>query len=220
MANILFWNQGSGSTAGLKCSGVPDFSAPEAKRIAAEYMRGYYTLTNVLNTTIDEENYGNLGWQRDYLADAVAGDIVWMVVVPPNHKVIDFAMQVKESMDEYSSIAGMDGFVLTPVAATITKPGNLGVLEPIDYKDDISTLTFGTPVVGTTMTGANLVATYPDTREIVLAPTDVNAFVPPNTYYAVGIRIDTLPAGKTLYDVTATLGIIAHARDYDTQTQM
>ena len=131
MANILFWNQGSGSTAGLKCSGVPDYSAPESKRVAAEYMRGFYTLTNVINSQVDTENYGNLGWQGDYLAGGKAGDVVWMLLVPPNHKVLDFTLQVKESMDEFSSIADMTGFTLTPVAALITKPDELW-LNPDD----------------------------------------------------------------------------------------
>ena len=220
MANILFWNQGSGSTAGLKCSGVPDYSAPESKRVAAEYMRGFYTLTNVINSQIDTENYGNLGWQGDYLAEGKAGDVVWMLLVPPNHKVLDFTLQVKESMDEFSSIADMTGFTLTPVAALITKPDESGVAQPIDYSDALSDLTFGTPVVGTTMTGANLTTAYPNTQEIVLAPKDANTFLPPNTYYAVGVRIDALPAGKTLADLPATIGLIAHAMDYDTQTQM
>lgn len=220
MANILFWNQGSGSTVGLKCDGVPDYSAPESKRIAAEYMRGFYTLTNVINSQVDVENYGNLGWQNEYFANVAVGDVVWMLLVPPNHKVIDFAMQVKESMDEYSTMADMAGFTLTPVASLITKPNSSGVPMPIDYKDDLSSLTFGAPVVGTTMTGANLGTTYPDTKEIVLVPTDADTFLPPNTYYAVGIRVDALPNGKTLADLPATVGLIAHAMDYDTQTQM
>lgn len=145
---------------------------------------------------------------------------MWMLLVPPNHKVLDFTLQVKESMDEFSSIADMAGFTLTPVAALITKPDESGVAQPIDYSDDLSDLTFGTLVVGTTMTGANLTTAYPKTQEIVLAPKDANTFLPPNTYYAVGVRIDALPAGKTLADLPATIGLIAHAMDYDTQTQM
>ena len=60
MAHFNMWYQGQRKWNPLKCSGVPDATCPQSMRIAGEYMRGFFTLTNVLNPNLE---YDNLGYE-------------------------------------------------------------------------------------------------------------------------------------------------------------
>lgn len=203
MAHISLWFQGSIPVMALNCDGSMPQTCPKSQRIAAEYNRGYYTLTNVINPNIHLDDAGIETPLKRMLAGAKVGDYIWFALVPPKHHILDvFAYnEVTETFN--SSLQSMGGITLSLVTAKF---------KPADANGDCEFL-------DEVIHGELAMPDTPDAEEQFLrVATDITN--PPRRWTGVGVRIDALPAGKTLADIVGKIAVGAHAMDYDSQTFM
>ena len=204
MANHLMWFQGNSAGFYPNCDGGPEFQCPKSKRIAAEYMRDFFTLTNVVAPYFDPDNYGNMGWAYEKLKDIKEGDTLWLVLVPPKHKVIDVAIESAEAKLEDADIGTLGGLSVDLVGAKFDQ-GDGGVCEPVG---DVTTHTS---------------VTFPDGEdaEPVFQAADVNILNNTKEWYGVGIKVNALPTTvDSLADITGFIAVIAHVYSYDYQLHM
>lgn len=204
MANILMWHQGSRTTTAFDCGGGPQFSCPESKRVAAEYKRGFYTLTNVLNPNWDNNYYGRENWQQKLVEDVKVGDVVWFVLVPPKHNTYDVAVFAEETLTDGSTLASLSGMRADLVTAKFTEAGNNNLCEPTNL---------------TTQGTVNFPAgTDPDE---VFIQKKIEVVNNPKEWLGVGLRINSFPTGATsLENIRAKIAVVAHVLGYDAQTHM
>lgn len=205
MANLLMWYQGNAATNVPNCGEGPEFQCPVSKRIASEYGRDHYTLTNVVNPNMGEYARDD-GWLNRKYAEVKAGDILWLILVPPVHCVEDVAIITEETMAEYSSMESLGGGIMTLVGAKFSAADETtGLCVPVGLVTDYNVVNFAA--------GALAKPTADRTKtDIFLAPTE---------WYGVGIRVDTMPTGLvSLADITAKIAVVAHVQGYDSQTHM
>lgn len=204
MANILMWHQGSRTTKAFDCGGGPQFSCPESKRVAAEYKRGFYTLTNVLNPNWDNNYYGRENWQQKLVEDVKVGDVVWFVLVPPKHNTYDVAAFAEETLTDGSTLASLAGMRADLVTAKFSEAGNNNLCEPTNL---------------TTQGTVNFPAgTDPDE---VFVQKKIEVVNSPKEWLGVGLRINAFPTGATsLENIRAKIAVVAHVLGYDAQTHM
>ena len=89
MAHKQMWFQGDKQNLCVDCGEGYQFTCPKSKRTADEYVRGFYTHTGVINPNTEYDNYGNETPQFKAMKDVKVGDYVWLVCVPPKHRVLD-----------------------------------------------------------------------------------------------------------------------------------
>lgn len=205
MANLLMWYQGNAGSKFPNCDGGPEFQCPVSKRIAAEYGRDHFTLTNVVNPNLGDYGH-NEGWLNRAYDEVEAGDILWLILVPPVHCVEDVAIITEETMAEFSSMESLGGAVVTLVGAKFEAADDeTGLCAPVGSVTDYNVVNFAAgelakPTADRTKT------------DIFLAPTE---------WYGVGIRIDTMPTDAvSLADITAKIAVVAHVQGYDSQIHM
>lgn len=203
MAHLKMWYQGAGEYKVPKCDGKPDFVCPQSRRVAAEYLRGYFTLTNVLNPNLEVDNLGYETWLFKELETVAVGDYLWMVLVPPKHHVQDVFTYNEATMTELSSLTTMAGITLTLVTGKFKEADAAGNCEMTDEVEH----------------GSLVMPAGADAKEQFLrAATDITN--DPETWTGVGVRVDALPSGKTLADIIGKIVVGAHVLDYDAQTFM
>lgn len=204
MAHFNMWYQGQRKWNPLKCSGVPDATCPQSLRIAGEYMRGFFTLTNVLNPNLE---YDNLGYELPIyqeLAKAKVGDYIWQVLVPPMHTIVDVFLYNKTLLTpENSTYASFGGITLTLITGTFKAADANGDCPMTDERTQ-GTLTMPEGAAAT--------------QQFFCKQTPITN--PPDTWTGVGFKIDALPANKTLADIVGAIVTGAHVMDYDAQTFM
>lgn len=204
MANILMWFQGNSAGEYPNCEGGPEFQCPKSKRIAATYMRDFFTLTNVIAPYFDPDNYGNEGWMKRRLAEVAVGDTLWLALVPPKHKVIDVAIESYEPNIDLAALASLGGLSVDLVGAKFAE-GVDGVCEPTAVATVHASVVFPTGE-----------AAAPQFQQA-----DVDLVNGIGEWYGVGITIKALPtAAASLADITAVIAVIAHAHSYDYQLHM
>ena len=204
MANILMWHQGRREFSSPDCGGGPQFSCPESKRVAAEYNRGHYTLTNVLNPNWDNNYYGRENWQQKLVEDVKVGDVVWFLLAPPKHNVYDVAAFAEETLTDGSTLSSLAGLRADLVTAKFAEKNDNGLCEP----------------TGLTNQGAvNFPSgTNPDEIFVQKKVEIVNG---PKEWLGIGLRINAMPTGKTdLSTIRAKIAVVAHVLGYDAQTHM
>ena len=87
MADLILWNQGKLDFIVPKCSNDRPATCPMSKRVASEYGTGYFTLSNAICPYVTRE-------KRDQtlarpLQEIKADDYIWLLLVPPEHMVLD-----------------------------------------------------------------------------------------------------------------------------------
>lgn len=205
MANIKMWHQGGGSYSPLPCGDKNIFTCPESKRIAAEYMRDFFFLTNVFYPTYDSFGNGSY-YQQEIAGEVQTGDIIWFGLVPPMHHTMDIAGYAERTSAYGSSLDSLGGFKGTLVTALFNKATDAdnAVCEPIDIKTH----------------GKLEFAAAPDVAQQFVRG-EVNRTTTPTQWLGLGLRIDTMPKGETnLANITAKLVVGGHVLGYDAQTTM
>lgn len=204
MANILMWYQGNASGDYPNCEGGPQFQCPVSKRIAAGYMRDFFTLTNVIAPYFDPDNFGNEGWAKRRLEDVAVGDTMWLLLVPPKHKVVDVAIESHEAKIDLASLASLGGLSVDLVGAKFAE-GVDGVCEPTAVATVHASVLFPSDAAAVPQFQVADTAIVTGTTE----------------WYGVGINIKAMPTGTTsLADIKAVIAVIAHAYSYDYQLHM
>lgn len=203
MAHKSIWYQGVTPYVVPKCDGKIPQTCPQSKRVAGEYARGFYTLTNVVNPNIFYDDYGVELPIKKELRELGVGDILWFILVPPKHKLIDVFAYNETTYTEHSSLQTFAGISLSLVTGTFT-----GVDENGDC-----------PMTNETNHGTLVFPDSDDATEQFLVA-DVNTVNGISTYTGVGLKIDALPDGVTLADIVGKLAVGGHVLDYDAQTFM
>ena len=205
MANHLMWFQGNAAGTYPNCEGGPEFQCPKSKRIAAEYMRDFFTLTNVIAPYFDPDNFGNMGWGYEKLKEVEVDDTLWLVLVPPKHKVIDVAIESHAANIELASLASLGGLSVDLVGAKFAE-GVDGVCAPVTEPLTVhASVLFPSGEAAEEQFQAAAVGITNSTKE----------------WYGIGINIKALPTGATsLADITALIAVIAHVYSYDYQLHM
>lgn len=204
MANILMWHQGRREFNPLDCGGGPQFSCPESKRVAAEYNRGHYTLTNVLNPNWDNNYYGRENWQQSLVDEVKVGDVVWFLLAPPKHNVYDVAAFAEETLTDGSTLSSLAGLRADLVTAKFAEKNANGLCEP----------------TALTNQGAVNFPSGTNPGEIFVQK-KVEIVNGPKEWLGVGLRINAMPTGKTdLSTIRAKIAVVAHVLGYDAQTHM
>lgn len=197
------WFQGAAPFVVPKCDGKIPQTCPKSKRIAHEYTRGYFTLTNVFNPNIFFDDYGVETPLKKELAEAKVGDYLWAILVPPKHHIIDVFVYNELTTTAHSSLQTMGGITLSLVT---------GKFKAADDNGDClmaNEVNHGTLVMP---------ATADAKEQFLRAAVDVTN--DSDTWTGVGVKIDALPDGKTLADIVGKIVVGAHAYDFDAQTLM
>lgn len=201
--HIKLWYQGKEPFVIPKCDGKPTFTCPESRRIAAEYTRGFYTLTNVLNPNIAYDGLGYSTWLPDELRKVEVGDTLWLVLVPPKHHIADVFAYNEQTLTEHSSLQSMGGLSFELVT---------GRFKSADANGDCA-------LSGEESHGVVTMPATADAKEQFLrAATDITN--DGETWTGVGIKLSALPTDKTLADIVGKLVVGCHVWDYDAQTFM
>lgn len=203
MAHKQLWYQGTTPFNPLKCDGRPEFTCPSSKRVAAEYMRDYFTLTNVLNPNTFYDNLGVESWLYKELQSVKVGDVLWLALVPPKHHVSDVFAYNEATTTEHSSLASMGGITLSLVTGIFKEADENGNCEVSSQE------THGTLAMPE---GAE-----PD-EQFLRAAVDITT--QPKNWVGIGFKVDALPANRTLADFVGKIVIGCHAVGYDAQTYM
>lgn len=218
MANIIMFHQGRGHDYNpLNCGGGPEFTAPTSKRIAAEYHRGFYTLTNVLNPNWDNNWYGRENWQQKLIADVKVGDTIWFVYVPPKHKLIDVAAYGEKTLTDASSLESLSGMELELVVGKVdVDSGKKKSDSKVVAANDATTCNpSGVEVKGTLSFPAG------NDPDEIFVQSDIGQITAPKKGLLVGLKVKAYPKGKKdLKDIRAKLAVVAHVISYDSQTHM
>lgn len=206
MADILMWHQGAGPEFKLPdCQGGPSFTCPQSKRIAAEYARDFYFLTNVLNPNWDNTFNGRHTWQNDLAADVKAGDTIWFVLVPPKHTVYDIAAYAEATLTEASSLTSLAGMTADLVTAVFNKAAEDGTCEPVAAPTVQASLSFPAGAA----------------PEEVFVTKKLEVTTTPVQWIGVGLKVTAMPTGSTtLEDIRSKIVVGAHVFGYDAQTHM
>lgn len=203
MAQHIMWFQGAAEFRIPNCDGKPTFKCPESKRTAAEYMRGYFTLTNVMNPNVEYDNLGYETWLYKHLSEVKVGDYLWLVLVPPKHHVYDVFAFNETTLTEASSLASMADISLDLVT------GQFKAADAEGKCDMTNEATYGTLAFPAGV----------DAKEQFLrAAVDVTNDV--ETWTGVGFKVSALPNNRTLADIIGRIAIGAHVLDYEAQVFM
>ena len=203
MAHKSLWFQGKTPYVVPKCDGKIPQTCPTSTRIAHEYTRGFFTLTNVLNPNIFYDDYGVETPLKKELEEVVVGDYLWLTLVPPKHHVIDVFAYNEVTTTNTSSLLTMGGITLALVTGTFKKAdanGDCGVSNIANF-------------------GSLIMPATADAKEQFLRDA-VGVTNDGETWLGVGVRVDALPAGKSLANIIGKIVVGAHVMDYDAQTFM
>ena len=203
MAHLMRWHQGAAEFRIPNCDGKPTFKCPESRQVAAEYLRGFFTLTNVLNPNIEYDNLGYETWLFKDLKEAKVGDYLWLVLVPPKHHMMDVFAFNEATFTEASNLATFAGITLTLVTGEFKEADKEGKCE-MQNEATHGTLAFPD--------GADA------KPQFLRAAVDITNDV--ETWTGVGFKIDALPNNGTLADFIGKIAIGTHVLDYDAQTFM
>lgn len=168
-----------------------------AKRIAAEYAHGIFTLGNSFNPMF---SIGQAEALKDYAVGV--GDVIDLFVVPPCHTLMDVAAKTVPVQFErgYQGEANSDGVVFTVVARILNKDTlkETGQVELVTALDSV------------------VLNTHSFQRSAI-KPTDGGYFVSEDECVVVGLKVNALPADKNvkLYDVTGRVEVSSHVLDYE-----
>lgn len=208
MANHIMFHQGKGKVFTLPdCGGGPQFTAPTSKRIAAEYHRGFYTLTNVLNPVWDNNYYGRENWQQKFLQDVAVGDTIWCLYVPPKHNVYDVAGYAEKTFADGSSLESIGGAEFELVSGTV----------------EVQTVRMASEVnqdVAVTEVKTHGTLAFPEGTNPaeVFAQAKIEKVTVPGKGMVVGLKVNKMPKGKlNLADIRAKIAVVAHVMSYDAQ---
>ena len=209
MANHIMYHQGKGHKFSLpECGGGPQFTCPTSKRVAAEYHRGFYTLTNVFNPHMDNNYYGREHWQQKMAEDIKVGDVVWFVYVPPKHSLYDVAAYGEKTLADASSLESLAGMELELLTGSVNVTS--GMKEDTVTCDPTDLASHGT-------------LSFPSGTdpEEVAVQAKIEKFTAPKKGIVVGLKVNRMPTGKlTLQDIRSKLAVVAHVLSYDSQTHM
>lgn len=206
MAHFIMFHQGKAQELSLPdCGGGPKFDCPRSKRIAAEYRRGFFTLTNVLNPNLNGVEYcGSSYWQYRLADEVQIGDTIWFVLVPPKHKLLDVASYGEATLVEGSSLASLGGLTADLVVGKFKAADANGLCEPTEIE------TKGT-------------VAFPEGAdpEEIFVQADVNKVTQPTEWLSVGLKITALPTDAvSLAELQARVAVVAHVMDYDAQIHL
>lgn len=203
MAHIQMWVQGEQSLVSLDCGEIYKFSCPKSKRTAIEYDRGYFTHTAVLspNQVYDQRGQESQVWRM--LQEAKVGDYLWLVLVPPMHKIDDVFAYNDTLMMENSSLASFGGISVSLVTGKFKAP-DADKNCPMAGEESHGTLAFPEHTVATPAKAQFL------SKDVTM----VNDL---ETWTGVGLKIDALPKDGALANITGRLVVGAHTRDYEGQ---
>ena len=206
MAHFIMFHQGNSNNFSLPdCGGGPQFDCPRSKRIAAEYRRGFFTLTNVLNPNLNGVEYcGSSYWQHRLADEVQVGDTLWFVLVPPKHKLLDVAAYGEATFAEGSSLASLGGLTADLVVGKYAAADANGNCTPTGVETQ-GTVAFPEGV---------------DPEEIFVQA-DVNKVTKPKEWLSVGLKITALPTDAvSLAEIEARVAVVAHVMDYDAQIHL
>lgn len=203
MAHKSIWFQGKTPYVVPKCDGKIPQTCPQSKRTAAEYNRGYFTLTNVIHPNNFFDDYGVESPLKKELREVKVGDYLWFALVPPKHHMTDVFVFNEPTFVEHSSLETMAGITLTLVT---------GEFKAADAQGDCAMANETTH--GTVSFPAGADAKEQFLRAAVDITTDIE------TWVGVGVKVDALPANKSLADIVGKIVVGTHAIDYDAQTHM
>lgn len=203
MAHIQMWVQGEQTLLNLECGELYKFTCPKSKRTAIEYDRGYFTHTNVLSPIQNFHNRGKESQVWRMLNDAKVGDYLWLVLVPPMHKVIDVFAYNDALMTEISSLSSFAGIKLSLVSGKFKAP------------DAAKNCAVDGEVVHGALTFPEHTAQNP--AKIQFLSVDATIVNDPETWTGVGIKVDALPRDGALAGITGRLVVGAHTLDYEGQ---
>lgn len=206
MAHFIMFHQGKNQNLSLPdCGGGPQFDCPRSKRIAAEYRRGFFTLTNVLNPNLNGVEYcGSSYWQHRLADEVQIGDTLWFVLVPPKHKLIDVAAYGEATFAEGSTLASLGGLTADLVVGKFAAADTNGQCTPTEVE------TKGT-------------VAFPEGAdpEEIFVQADVNKVTQPTEWLSVGLKITALPTeAVSLAEIEARVAVVAHVMDYDAQIHL
>lgn len=203
MAHKSIWFQGKKPFVVPECDGRIPQTCPLSKRIAAEYNRGYYTLTNVL---VPNVMYDDIGYElplKQELRELKVGDYLWMILVPPQHMVIDMFIYNDTTNAMHSNLDTMGGITLSLVSGKFSKA---------DSNGDCG-------VSGEKVEGTIVMPAGPNAKQQFVVSTS-GTVLDAEKWVGIGIKIDALPNNKTLADIVGRIVVGAHVVDYDAQVFM
>ena len=206
MAHFIMFHQGKNQNLSLPdCGGGPQFDCPRSKRIAAEYRRGFFTLTNVLNPNLNGVEYcGSSYWQHRLADEVQIGDTIWFVLVPPKHKLLDVASYGEATLAEGSTLASLGGLTADLVVGKFKAADANGLCEPTEIE-------------------TNGTVAFPEGAdpEEIFVQADVNKVTQPTEWLSVGLKITALPTeAVSLAEIEARVAVVAHVMDYDAQIHL
>lgn len=204
MTHKQMWFQGDKQNLCVDCGEGYQFTCPKAKRTADEYVRGFYTHTGVINPNTEYDNYSNETPQFKAMKDVKVGDYVWLVCVPPKHRVLDVFAYNDTTLVEHSRLDSFAGIELELVTGTFHAAdagGNCAMLE----ETNIGKLTF-----------PQSTTTDPAKRQFVWKALEVMNDL--ETWYGVGFKVVALPHEGALADIVGKIGIGAHTLACEAQT--
>lgn len=169
--------------------------APE--RIAAEYMHGFFTLSNSFNPLF------SVG-QADAIKNASvkAGDFIALLKVPSLHTMVDVFVRTVPAQSErgYAPVHNSDGLVFTVVAKTynrdtVTEKGS------VEFTTELNAVTAGTAMF----------------KRSTIKPNDGGYFIPNDEFVVIGLKVESLPTDKnvSLEEVTSRVEVATHVWDYE-----
>lgn len=226
MAHFIMFHQGNSNNFSLPdCGGGPQFDCPRSKRIAAEYRRGFFTLTNVLNPNLNGVEYcGSSYWQHRLADEVKVGDTLWFVLVPPKHKLLDVAAYGEATFAEGSSLASLGGLTADLVVGKYSA-ANANGQSTSTGGETTGTVAFPYANGQCTPTGVETKGTVAFPKgvdpEEIFVQADVNKVTKPKEWLSVGLKITALPTDAvSLAEIEARVAVVAHVMDYDAQIHL
>lgn len=166
-------------------------------RIAAEYMHGFFTLSNSFNPLFSvgqAEAIQNAGVK--------VGDFIALFKVPSLHTMTDVFVRTVKAQSErgYAPVYNSDGLVFsvevkTYNSDTVTEKGS------VELTTELNAVTAGTSMF----------------KRSAIKPGDGGYFIPEGEFVVVGLKVESLPTDKkvSLEEVTSRVEVAAHVWDYE-----
>ena len=196
MTDLFLWNQGVPEIIIPRCSGDRPATCPSSLRVASEYNTGFFTLSNTICPHIN--------WDKSDptlvrpLRDIKVDDYIWLVLVPPEHTIIDAFIKselLTASGSSYESLAGVE--LVLSMAVFDKADETTGICPDKNSEAPLVTLTFSN-----------------DERSF--ARSDMNYTFTNNKWIGLGVKVNALPRDGYLADITASIVVGAHILGYDT----
>jgi hypothetical protein len=233
MSNIQLFKGGTPQTTFPGCFGQQLFDAPFARRVAAEYARGYFTLGESLQPAFRP-------YQAKELHHAVVGDVAELLSIPENTLLTSLSLDVDPEPPRVLNASGvgciadsMDGVTFTVVGTlydTITGDvvGATGTLAGLLASQNNAAgvfsgselLTSGSWAYATKSIdftfSASSAQVYRAGFAYVSSPVTPGAFIPKGFTLVLGVQFASAPTNTnlTFADMAGRISLVVKVEDF------